>query len=511
MVSERGARRAGLPSSAGLMDDQARACHRLGMLATAMAGRAVTVQPLVSVPAGSGGGLPGARPLPARAVLGVQQDQDAPGEGLSLMVPVSVLEVAVSGSEVLAVAMVAHAVAHLRHSPLKQDSQRLKPMGVAVVSAIEDARVEHLLLQQYPGARAWFEACRVAPPDPDDLGFTALMARLDRALADPSWPDGHFWVEKARRLFLETQAQQGLADYGAFRAVASILGNDLGQMRVRMDPQHFVVPSAYRDDNSCLWLFPAQHQAPEEALTLQQSPPVAPPPSGLPPPAEDQQVEAVLPDEGVLARYQYPEWDRRLARMRPDWCTVLERWPAWQAASAQAVSHARRSGWMPLGRLPTSGVWHGCGHVSGRRRCRTCAGSRRIFRCICLPRRFGSPVVTISMMCCRTCWAASSMHRRAGFVSTRPITIPVFIPALAGPIGKGGSRSCVRRQGPWCPIPIWSRIRVVTGRPGSIRWRAEDGARTGSKGGSESQRAWHGIRTGPSAAGRFAHHLAPAA
>ena len=144
-------------------------------------------------------------------------------------------------------------------------------MGQAVVGALEDARVERLLCLQHPGVRRWFEACIAPEPDPSDLGFAAFMARLDRMLLWPGRMDGNHWIHKARDLFEDTATRHGLEDYAAFRAIASILANDLGQMRVRMDPQHHAVPSTYRDDNSYLWQHPESPQGEEDTLALQQN------------------------------------------------------------------------------------------------------------------------------------------------------------------------------------------------------------------------------------------------
>ncbi len=234
-------------------------------------------------------------------------------------------------SERLRRATVAHAVAHLRHSVPGRPVHTLKPLGVAVVSAIEDARVEHLLCRDFPGVRGWFADSLAPVPDPSDLGFAALIARMDRLLMRPAWQDDNHWVNKARRLFDETVITHGLEDYDAFRAIASILANDLGQMRVRFDPQHYAVPAPYRDDNSYLWDFGEAETAPEDAVALQQSGARPPPPdasadSGGPPPEGAPEME--------LGRYSYPEWDRRSQHLRPDWCTVIEKLPAWQGLSA---------------------------------------------------------------------------------------------------------------------------------------------------------------------------------
>ena len=64
---------------------------------------------------------------------------------------------------------------------------------------------------------------------------------------DPALADDNHWVNKARDLF---EAQPDLDDAAAFRRLASVLANDLGQMRVRFNPQQHAVPVPYRDDNS---------------------------------------------------------------------------------------------------------------------------------------------------------------------------------------------------------------------------------------------------------------------
>lgn len=287
----------------------------LGLLARGLAGIDIEVQPLTVSPRGAAKpSLPEAPP-PARAVLTPKR----------LLLPEG-------GDARLRRAMVAHAVAHLRHSTPARPARTLKPMGIALVSAVEDARVEQLLCRDFPGLRGWFIAALAPVPDAADLGFAALVARMDRMLMLPAWQDGNHWVNKARRLFDETVAARGLQDYDAFRAIASILANDLGQMRVRFEPQHHAVPAPYRDDNSYLWDFGETQAPPDQAIALQ--------PSGArPPPAAEVSADnsGAPPAGGAeleLGRYSYPEWDRKLQRQRPDWCTVIEKLPAWQGLTA---------------------------------------------------------------------------------------------------------------------------------------------------------------------------------
>jgi uncharacterized protein YegL len=243
-------------------------------------------------------------------------------------------------------AAVAHAVAHLRYSMPARAVRTLKPMGIAVVSAIEDARVEHLLLRDFPGVRSWFIGSLAAPPEPDDLSFSALLSRLDRALIDASSKDDNYWINKARRLFQETTALAGLEDYDAFRAMASILANDLGQMRVRFNVQQYVVPAPYRDDNSYLWDYGEPETPPDgnaEWLTRGARASI-----DLTPQQNESPEQAAGAAEMELGRFSYPEWDRRIERLRADWCTVIEKLPVLRNTSAVQNSPGRSESLSPI-------------------------------------------------------------------------------------------------------------------------------------------------------------------
>jgi len=219
-------------------------------------------------------------------------------------------------------AAVAHAAAHLLYSPVAQASSTLKPLAQAVVAAVEDARIEQLLMAQLPGVRPWFLAGLRDSLQPQGLSFAALISRLSLALHDADYADGNAWVDKARTLFARTHRDHGLADYPAFRRLAAVLANDLGQMRVRFEPQQYAVPAAYRDDNSYLW----DHGVARDA---QATPLQAPLQEQLPAGAAAAQAF-----ESVLAVFHYPEWDARSAVLRPSWCTLYELRPLLQTAAA---------------------------------------------------------------------------------------------------------------------------------------------------------------------------------
>ncbi len=218
-------------------------------------------------------------------------------------------------------AAVAHALAHLQYSPSHQPAGKKKPLLLAVLSLIEDARVERLALQRYPGWHALWSCFHVANADKNELTFTSLAARLSRALLDHSYQDTNHWVNKGRELF-EAEVVKGLDDHERFADVGKILGNDLGQMRVRFVQDLYVVQPAYRDDNSYLWEF--EHDAPpdtppEESLSR----------TSVQIDATDQKADTAMHVSPVEQppglRVEYPEWDHRENLLRDAWTTVHDR------------------------------------------------------------------------------------------------------------------------------------------------------------------------------------------
>jgi len=300
--------------------------NKLSYLGSGMARRSVGVYPLISDGQQS-------LPLSPRAVLTLAFSQnmetnEKEGSALvNLLVPTIVGD-SQESIDKLYTAMTAHAVAHLLYSPAMTNSSMLKSLSIAVISAVEDARVERLLCRKLPGVHQWFEAAMAAEPPLSDLTFNAFMTRLDRILLIPDIPEGSFWGNKARELFESTAIKYGLEDYAAFRSIASILANDLGQMRVHMDPQYYTVSSLYRDDNSYLWKHQKSEAYIEEQIPLQHL--------LRPNLANYAEVDDSSSIEMEIARFSYPEWDQRLERLKTDWCTVIEKLPAWQGPKSPA-------------------------------------------------------------------------------------------------------------------------------------------------------------------------------
>ena len=219
-------------------------------------------------------------------------------------------------------AAAAHAAAHLVFSQHRFDPAGLRPVTQALVGALEDARVEWLACRELPGLRRlWlpFHAVRLT----DTPSFEDLLRRLARCLLDPSHHDLHPWVLKGRQLFFVDDAGEMLAlrQSEALRHAASLLGNDIGQMRMQFNARLYGVMPSYRDDNSCLW--------PIDERRVNAEHEIASTPQG------GATAGAAQPTAPAVQRHSYPEWDRLVPMYRPDWCAVHDG-PA-RAADASSV------------------------------------------------------------------------------------------------------------------------------------------------------------------------------
>jgi nitric oxide reductase NorD protein len=268
------------------------------------------------------------------------RDADAPRASIvegSVRLPRQFPAGAGDGGIALYRAAATHAAAHLANSTRRFPLAKLRPIQVALVSLIEDARVESLAWRDMPGLRRLWLPFHTARPAviPNAV---SLMARLARALIDPDYQDGDAWVAKGREMF-EAESDR-LGDPSISRAIGTLLGNDLGQMRMQFDARRYLVEPAYRDDNMFLWDFSPDAAAPQietaapaEDLALANTPGSGSDgaPKGVPPPREMPAEE--VPDSRP---YHYPEWDYVIGVHRPAWCTLWEQ-PA-EPGDARAIA-----------------------------------------------------------------------------------------------------------------------------------------------------------------------------
>lgn len=225
-------------------------------------------------------------------------------------------------------AAAAHAGAHFVFSATRFSIAQLKPLQVALISLVEDARVEALALRDMPGlARLWRPFHTTQPSDA--VTAQSLMARLVRALADPDYRDDHAWVGKGRALFAAAQGR--LSDTNISREIGGLLGNDMGQMRLQFNARSYVVEPVYRDDNMGLWDFGDQPDALTEEIcvdSVRVERRDQPEGGRHDEQTRDDGVSRARPMEtavldGIPAG-SYPEWDYTVGYERPDWTTVVE-------------------------------------------------------------------------------------------------------------------------------------------------------------------------------------------
>lgn len=214
-------------------------------------------------------------------------------------------------------AAVAHACAHLSYGGAPQPRARLKPIQLALVGVFEDARVEAQAMNELPGLRALWLPWHCADVNSGNT-FEALLQRLQRSLLDPNYTDPHAWVRKACSLFhTASTTPDGL------RYAASLLGNDVGQMRMPFNAPLYVVEPAYRDDNTHLWIPDAQAPpatTPLSVLSDLRHGQSQVQHNSLVSQAAEHQAEPTA----VRPTAVYGEWDRLIHRMRPKWCQVYQ-------------------------------------------------------------------------------------------------------------------------------------------------------------------------------------------
>ena len=262
-------------------------------------------------------------------------------------------------------AAAAHAAAHLVHSTHRFPLRALRPIQVALVGLVEDARVEHLAMREMPGLRRLWQRFHVALPS-FTVTAVSLMARLSRALIDEEYRDENPFVVKARTVFAENAHRW--SDPALSREMGNLLGNDLGQMRVQFNFKTWLIEPLYRDDNLFLWdmgdsgqqrsddqevMYQAVNLAPEEGgektdLELEDG-------GGESEHSEGVQLEAPAPEEqaaieeALAQPYHYDEWDYIIGMDRPAWCTLLEK--AAPAGDPRTIDEVLRRNEETLNRL----------------------------------------------------------------------------------------------------------------------------------------------------------------
>lgn len=233
----------------------------------------------------------------------------------------------------------AHVGAHLVYSTKIFPVAELKPIQIALISLLEDARVEYLAMQEFPGLKKVWIPFHVAKSNGPRL-VPHLFARLSRALIDNDYIDKDTWVQKARNMFFDSS--NDMADPSMCRRIGVLLGNDLGQMRLQFNAKTYVIEPAYRDDNMGLWdCFDHQNEEEDEDLFVESvqmeqyenndSDSEKHDKKDNDDINEEHQHAHENKDDSILQSeiiIRHPEYDYLTASERPDWTCVTEYFPA---------------------------------------------------------------------------------------------------------------------------------------------------------------------------------------
>jgi len=256
----------------------------------------------------------------------------------------------ISGKELYRAAC-AHAAAHLAYTKKPISAEALNPVQMFMIGLIEDARVEHLAIRQFPGLRQLWLPLHEADSEGRESRDPALsfLERLAHALLDAE-------LETEDSLIRETVA--------AFREVFAVrpddnqISWDLGVTLYNKVKDRLALPSLrilegiaipYRDDNRFIWAFAEQlweqaEYAPASERQVRRKVSVMEMVNEVDCELAGDDAQEVwtletpfhLDQEGctinelegkepVSDPYHYPEWDYQVQLHRPNWATVLEK------------------------------------------------------------------------------------------------------------------------------------------------------------------------------------------
>ena len=205
-------------------------------------------------------------------------------------------------------ALLAHLSAHQRWTKAIV-ADNLSPFQRMSIEVFEDARVEYLTMQEYPGMRQLW--CKLHPVPAENIeteeGVSYIrhrLAMLSRALLDPQHPYRNPAIHKyvARFNELMVKGETTTADMqliGVQFIVETRLPADFSAKIYFTDTE-----VDYRDDNRMMWQFIEEGDEEENE--------------------ERPRAQADEEDEFKLPPRLYPEWDYSAEHYRPDWVSVYE-------------------------------------------------------------------------------------------------------------------------------------------------------------------------------------------
>ncbi|HUV99252.1 MAG TPA: nitric oxide reductase activation protein NorD [Gallionella sp.] len=245
-------------------------------------------------------------------------------------------------------ATAAHCAAHLVYTRVPISAEALNPLQMAVISVIEDARVEALSIQAFPGLKqVWARLHTVQAGQAATTGD--YLNRLARALLDSDFRDEDPWIAHGRTLF--AQAAERMTDNTISWEIGVTLAHELLQKRIAYNPRTDLLSAPYRDDNRYFWEFEefdfnkSQSAGFETVKQVRRHVSVTEFANEIDceTAGDDAQEIWIMSEEffpyednGVSYNesegkeplsepYHYAEWDYQIQLKRPAWATVLEK------------------------------------------------------------------------------------------------------------------------------------------------------------------------------------------
>jgi hypothetical protein len=252
-------------------------------------------------------------------------------------------------------AAAAHAVAHVVYTRQAISADGLTPAQQCFVDLFEDARIEYLAYQRFPGLRRLWLRFFEHALDNDELAHHRIilqMLRIGRSLLDPEYRDVEDWIRRTTAEFrAELERDPGKVstarEYGLKCHELIAQTETIPSIRILQD-----LPIQYRDDNRYLWAFDENgfsdselEHLPWRQATLRRRVSLMEMVNEIDSELEDGSPQElwILPTElfpyedhgvsyneleGVEALsepFHYDEWDYQLQLTRPEWTTVVER------------------------------------------------------------------------------------------------------------------------------------------------------------------------------------------
>ncbi|MBY0579034.1 MAG: nitric oxide reductase activation protein NorD [Burkholderiales bacterium] len=253
----------------------------------------------------------------------------------------------VSGVEIYRAAA-AHAAAHIVYTKDPISAEALNNWQMAVISAIEDARVEALAIRGFPGLRQLWARLHTATPD-QAANAGDYLDRLARALLDESYRDDDSWIDLGRKLF--KGASERLDTNQVSWDIGVALAHAFREKKISFSIRTDQLNAPYRDDNRYFWEFEefdfdkaasagyeTRKQVRKYVNVMEMANEVDVETAGDDAeeiwvldtelyPYEDMGVSFNESEgkEPVSEPFHYSEWDYQIQLERPSWATVLEK------------------------------------------------------------------------------------------------------------------------------------------------------------------------------------------